>query len=269
MIILKIGGGKDINLEGIVRDLAEIKEQFLIVHGANALRDELAAQLGIEKKIITSLSGYSSVYSDESAIELLMMAYAGLRNKRIVELCQRFRINAVGLCGIDGNIIQGKRNNGIRYHDKGKTRIIHDLSGKPAQLNMHLITLLLNNGYTPVLTVPIIDENGYAINSENDDIIALLQRELRAEHIVQLIEAPGFLRNTEDSNSLIAQLTHQELAQWEQHSEGRMKRKLHALAKLFEHGSTTVTICDGRTERPVAAALNNSGTVIRGGNNHG
>jgi len=46
MIIVKIGGGEGINLEGIIADLSQVQEKFIIVHGANALRDKLAAALG-------------------------------------------------------------------------------------------------------------------------------------------------------------------------------------------------------------------------------
>ena len=81
MIIVKIGGGAYINLSGIIQDIAELDEQFVIVHGANALRDELANALGKPKKVLTSISGYSSVFSDEDAIDILMMAYAGLRKR--------------------------------------------------------------------------------------------------------------------------------------------------------------------------------------------
>ena len=56
----------------------------------------------------------------------------------------------------------------------------------------------MDNGYVPVLTIPIIDENGHAINSENDDIVNVLQQALAAERIVQLIEAPGFLDDKDD-----------------------------------------------------------------------
>ena len=96
MYIVKIGGGASINLEGIVEGLASLDAPFVVVHGANALRDEVAARLGIETRVLTSASGYSSVYSDRDAIDLILMAYAGLRNKRIVALCQRHGINAVG-----------------------------------------------------------------------------------------------------------------------------------------------------------------------------
>ena len=93
MIIVKIGGGKDINIEGVIKDLSSIKEKFIIIHGANYLRDELLKSLGISKRTITSISGYSSVFSDEESIDVMMMAYSGLRNKRIVELCQQNGVN--------------------------------------------------------------------------------------------------------------------------------------------------------------------------------
>lgn len=262
MLLIKIGGGKEINLTGIISDLASLKEKFIIVHGANALRDELAQKLQYEKKIITSLSGYESVFSDERTIDLAMMAYAGLKNKRIVELCQQKGINAVGLSGLDGKLIQGKRNNGIKVRENGKTLLLHDFSGKPKIINKSLLLLLLDNGYTPVLSVPLIDENNFAINSENDDIIALLQIELKAQQIISLIEAPGFLLDKNDPSSLIPKIAKDELETMEQKVEGRMKRKIFAVRKLFEGGETTVIISDGRTANPIFDALNGKGTTI-------
>ena len=250
------------NLPGIVADLAQLKDDLIIVHGANAWRDELAVILNKPKKIITSVSGYDSVYSDESAIDLLLMAYAGLRNKRLVELCQGVGINAIGLTGIDGQVIRGRRNPGIRVREGDKTRIIRDLSGKPIQENQVLLELLIRHGYTPVLTVPIIDENRVAINSENDEIVSLLQKSFRAAVVVQMIEAPGFLADSGDSSSLIPRLTPPELTDWEEQVNGRMKRKLHALRKLFDYGAMKVIIADGRVRQPVRDAFSGRGTVI-------
>jgi acetylglutamate/LysW-gamma-L-alpha-aminoadipate kinase len=262
MYIIKIGGGKEINIKGIISDLSTLNEKFIIVHGANALRDELAQRMNYQKKIVTSISGYDSVFSTEETIDLMMMAYAGLRNKRIVELCQQNNINAVGLSGLDGKVIQGKRNTGIKVRENGKTLLLRDFSGKPKSINTSLLNLLLENGYTPVLSVPIIDENNFAINSENDDIVALLQNEMKAEKNISLIEAPGFLLDKNDPNSLIKKISKDELTLMEEKVEGRMKRKILALRKLFENGDTTVIISDGRTEHPIIDALNGNGTII-------
>ena len=263
MIIVKIGGGRDLNLEGVIQNLSEINGPFIIVHGANALRDELLEELGIEKKVVTSVSGYSSVFSDEKALDVMMMAYAGLKNKRIVEMCQQNGINAVGLSGLDGKVIQGKRNNGIRVRENGKLRILRDFSGKPKIINTELLEMLLEKNYIPVLCVPIIDENGYAINSENDDIVSVLTNQLNADKVISLIEAPGFMEDVNDPDSLVKKMNHLELEQREAQVEGRMKRKILALRKLFETAKPTVYISDGRIENPVTDALNEKGTVIR------
>ena len=126
MYIIKVGGGSEINLEGVVTDLATLEQPFVVVLGANALRDSLGIRLGQEKVELTSVSGYSSVFSDATAIDLIMMAYSGLSNRRFVELCQRNGINALGLTGLDGRLIQGRRNRGIKVREGGKTLVKRD-----------------------------------------------------------------------------------------------------------------------------------------------
>ena len=263
MYIIKVGGGSDINLEGVVNDLATLDQPFVVVLGANALRDSLAIRLEQEKVELTSVSGYSSVFSDAAAIDLIMMAYSGLSNRRFVELCQRSGVNAVGLTGLDGRLIQGRRNRGIKVREGGKTLVKRDFSGKPLEVNAALLKTLLEQGYRPVLSIPIIDEAGFAINSENDDIVAVLQNALKAEKLVQLIEAPGFLEDKNDEHSMLTTLSVIELADREAAVEGRMKRKMLALRRLFEAGAAEVIIADGRTEHPVLDALAGKGTTIQ------
>jgi acetylglutamate/LysW-gamma-L-alpha-aminoadipate kinase len=262
MIIVKIGGGNSINIGGIIEDLAGLNDQYVIVHGANALRDKLAEDLGQPKQVLTSVKGYTSVYSDEKLLDVMMMAYAGLRNKRIVELCHRNGINAVGLSGLDGKLVQGRRNKGIRVYQGKKLKIVRDFSGKPQSVNAPLLQLLLDNGYVPVLTVPIIDEQNAAINTENDDVVRVLQKALQAKMVINLIEAPGFLADKDDESSLIKDIAATELEAREQQVEGRMQRKMLAVRKLFEHGATKVVISDGRTAHPVTDAMAGKGTVI-------
>jgi acetylglutamate/LysW-gamma-L-alpha-aminoadipate kinase len=180
----------------------------------------------------------------------------------MVEICHQNGINAVGLTGVDGALIRGKRNRGIKTIQEGRKMILRDLSGKPRSINRELLDLLLNNGYTPVITVPIIDEENQAVNSENDDILSLIHGEFRAARIFQFIEAPGFLKDPDNQDSLIETLTHQELSKWEETVTGRIKRKLMALKKLQGIQSTRIHIADGRVAHPLAAAMSGSGTVI-------
>ena len=248
MILIKIGGGESINLEAVIADLATLDEPFMIVHGANVLRDRLTEKLGMKKTILTSVSGYSSVYSDQDAIDVIMMSYAGLRNKRIVELCQRSDINAVGLTGLDGRIVQGERNKGIRVRENGKTLIKRDFSGKPRSINVELLRLLIDNHYCPVMTIPIVVKIANA---------------LEIDTVIQLIEAPGFLDDPEDESSLVERMNLAELSVREAQVKGRIKRKLLALMRLCASGKTRVILTDGRGEHPVANALDGRGTHIQ------
>lgn len=263
MYIIKVGGGGNINLEGVASDLAVLEEPFLVVLGANALRDQLGQRLGQEKVQLTSVSGYSSVFSDADAVDLIMMAYSGLSNRRFVEMCQKAGVNAVGLTGLDGRLIQGRRNRGIKVRENGKTMIKRDFSGKPVEVNVDLLTTLLAKDYRPVLSIPIIDEAGFAINSENDDIVAVLQGALNADKVIQLIEAPGFLENKDEEASVLKALPASELKEREVSVEGRMKRKMLALGRLFDAGAAEVIIADGRVAHPVHDALAGKGTSIK------
>jgi len=262
MLIVKIGGGESLGLEAIVGDLVTVEEPYVVIHGANALRDRISEKMGFEKQVITSAKGYSSVFSDDDALDAIMMAYSGLRNKRLVELFQRKGVNAVGLTGLDGRIVEGERNRGIRVIENGRKMLKRDHSGKPRAVNGALLHLLMDNGYTPVLTIPIADESGSAINTENDDVVCLLQQALGAETVLQLIGAPGFMEDENDAGSLVPRLTRAELAQREQQVGGRMKRKMHALNKLAGGSVSRIIISDGRTEHPVRDALAGGGTWI-------
>lgn len=262
MLLIKIGGGGDINLEGIAHDVAGLEDQIVIVHGANAARDELAARLGVEKRVITSVKGVSSVYSDSELIDVMLMAYSGLRNKRIVELLHQHGINAIGLTGLDGALVRGMRNKGIRVREGSKTLIKRDLSGKPVAINRKLLGWLIENGYTPVVTFPVIDEHNVAINSENDDIVTLLALALRPRWVIQLIEAPGFLEDPDDPESVVSVIPPQQLARWEGQVTGRMKRKLMAIRQLAQLRETRVLIADGRTSTPITDAMAGKGTVV-------
>ncbi len=94
----------------------------------------------------------------------------------------------------------------------GRRRLLHDHSGKPLSANVELLKLLLDSGYTPLVTVPILDEEDRAINTENDEVVALLAQSLRPDVVVQLIEAPGILTRPARPESLVQSLGRQEIA---------------------------------------------------------
>ena len=95
------------------------------------------------------------------------------------------------------------------------------------------------------MTVPVIDERNVAINSENDDMVTVLNVALKADLVIQLIEAPGFLEDENDPESVVPRIPRSELARRTQEVAGRMKRKMMALQKLTASGSTQVVIATG------------------------
>ncbi len=262
LTIIKIGGGAKINLTGLVSDLVQCEGHLIVVLGANASRKELAEQLGTFPRVITSISGYDSVYTDETAMDLIMMTYAGQAKNRLVEMFQKQGVNAIGLSGIDGRLIEGQRNRGIKVNENGRKIIKRDLSGKPRRINESLMQSLLDSNQVPVVGIPILDEQGCAINADNDNIVAVIHHSFRAKQIIHFIEAPGILADAKNSASLIESLDLAGLNELEERLQGRMKRKILAIRQLLETTPTQVVVADGRTEHPYQSVLNGAGTKI-------
>ena len=92
------------------------------------------------------------------------MVYCGKQNKGLVERFQRLGVNAVGLSGLDGRIFEGKHKDKVRSVENGKVRVLRgDHTGTVERVNTELLTLLLDNGYLPVLTPPGSSFEGVAI----------------------------------------------------------------------------------------------------------
>ncbi len=264
MLVVKVGGG-DLDLSAIARDLASLDRPFVLLHGANRLRDELANALGRPPQVVESMSGFTSVLTDDDAIDVLMAAYSGIRNKRLVEALRKEGVNALGLSGLDGGLVTGERTRGIRVQRDGRRLLLRDESGKPRAVNTALLHDLLASGYVPVITVPMAGEDGSALNTENDDVLSLIAADLNATEVVSLIEAPGLLADRDDPTSLVTSVLSEDLPAWEGRVEGRMRRKIKALGSLFDraagHGPR-FHLSDGRVARPISSALAGAGTLI-------
>lgn len=266
MILIKIGGGKQINLDNIADDIKKLTndgEKIVLVHGASATRDEIAQKLGFPTKTITSPTGVSSVYTDQTAIDIFLMTYPGLVNKKIVAKLQSYEINAVGLSGIDGQLWKGKRKTAVYVKEGTKTKLIIDnMTGKVVEINVGLINLLLNNKYLPVICPPALSENNEIINTDNDWATAVMTGALKIEKMVVLFEAPGLLKKFSDEKSLIKNVNKNKLGEYMTFAQGRMKKKILGAQEAFRLGLKTMFWSDGRIKDPVINALKGVGTII-------
>lgn len=273
MLLVKIGGGQDTNYQAISHDIANIfnnsDEQIIFVHGANASRDQLAKDLNYPTKRIISPSGMTSVQTDEKAIEILTMAYAGLINKRWVAHFIKNNMRAVGLSGIDGKLLVGQRKKVLisQVGDtlKGtskKVLVRNTYTGRVNQVNTDLLNILLDGGYLPVITQPAVTEDGVMINTDNDLNSALIATQMNAQKMVVLFEAPGMMKNINDPDSIIRKISREKLPDMLQYAKGTMKKKVLGAIEALDNGVKEIYWGDSRIENPISSALAGKGTTI-------
>ena len=265
MLLIKAGGGKDINWDAIGRDLAALRatEKIILVHGASVLRDEIAARLSTPVKTVVSPSGVTSVYTDAEALDVFLMAYAGLANKKIVATLLRYGLNAVGLCGVDGGLWRARAKKDLMIVEDGKTKLLrNNLTGRVEEINSGLIRLLLDHDYLPVICAPAVSFEHQIVNTDNDWAAAVMAGELGISKIVYLFEAPGLLRELDRPESLVRRIERSSIGEYLPLAQGRMKKKILGAQQALDRGVEAVYFGDGRIDHPVVSALEGAGTVI-------
>lgn len=266
MIVIKVGGGKDLNIDAIVADIAALRaagQDLLLVHGGAETTNEVAEALGHPPQFVTSESGYVSRRTDRRTLEIFEMVYCGQLNKMWVEKFQRAGVNAVGLSGLDGRIFEGTRKETLRVRIEGKRMVLRDdWTGTVERINTELLRLLLTAGYLPVLTPPGASDKGEAINVDGDRAAAMVAAAFNAATLVILSNVPGLLRNFPDESTLIRQIPRSKADDFMQFAEGRMKKKVMGAVEAIAEGVQKVIFADGRVEQPVTRALAGEGTQI-------
>lgn len=262
MIVVKAGGGEGVDYDALCRDLAT-QERFVLVHGGSALLNEISTQLGHPPRFVTSVSGHQSRYTDRRTLELFNMVYAGQMNKMLVEKLQALGVNALGLSGLDGRLVEGRRKRALKVVENGRVKVLRgDHSGTIQRVNVALLRLLLEHGYTPVLTPPILGTEGVALNVDADRFAGQIAVALRAEVLLLLSNVPGLLRRLQDPASLIREVPAAQMdALIEEVAQGRMKKKLLAAREALAGGVGRVVIGAAQGSAPVTRALQGAGTV--------
>jgi acetylglutamate/LysW-gamma-L-alpha-aminoadipate kinase len=262
MIVVKVGGGKGTNLEPVLEDLKNMKD-YVLVHGGSDEANELSERLGKPPRMVTSPSGFTSRVTDRETLSILSMAYAGKLNVGIVERMQKLGINAVGLAGVDGRVLEGKRKDAITIVENGKRKVLRDdYTGRIEKVNVRLIRLLMENGFVPVLTLPGISYESDAINFDADRAAAAVACAMNASALVILSNVPGLLRNVKDSNSLIRSIEKSAVGNAIDIADGRMKKKILGAKEAVDGGVLKVVIASANVPTPITSALNGNGTVI-------
>ena len=266
MIVVKVGGSEGIDLGAVCRDLASLVKEgqrLVLVHGGSHRTNVVAEQLGHPPQFVTSVSGFTSRRTDRETLRIFEMVYCGEVNKGIVEMLQAEGVNAVGLSGIDGRLLEGRRKAAIKIVDRGRRRVLRDdYTGTVQTVNVGLLSLLLDNGYLPVVTPPAISTESEAINVDGDRAAAKIAAALDAEKLVILSNVPGLLRGFPDESTLIAHIDPARAEESMAYAQGRMRIKVLGAMEAIEEGVAQVVFGDARIEAPIRAALAGRGTVI-------
>lgn len=265
--VVKLGGTEGVDFSAICYDAAELlKEgkQLVFVHGGSAEASSLGDALGTPPKMITSPSGYTSRYTDRKTLEIFLMAVNGKVNSLLTEQLQMLGVNAFGLCGMDGRLMQATRKDSIQSVENGKRKIVRDdYTGKIENVNSKLLLSLLNAGYLPVIAPVAISEKGEALNVDADRAAAMVASSLEAETLILLTAVPGLMKNFPDESTLIQQLPQSQLSEALDVAQGRMKKKVLGAEEALKGGVSRVVIADGRIQNPISNALAGNGTVIQ------
>jgi acetylglutamate/LysW-gamma-L-alpha-aminoadipate kinase len=264
LTVVKIGGSLDLAAaEPLLLELAAWTAPLVIVHGAHAEMDRLAAALGHPPRMVTSERGELTRYTDRLTMDHFLMAYCGLVNKRLVEALRRLGTDAVGLSAMDGGIAVGRRKPDLRIVEGDRRRILRDNhAGTIEHIDTALLRLLLSSGRLPVLTPPAVSHDGEAINVDGDRLAAEIAIALGAARLLILMNVPGLLRDPDDPGSLLPRLRVDEIEAHLHLASGRARVKLLAARRALAGGVATVVLAGGGGERPLARALAGGGSWL-------
>ena len=282
MITIKIGGSVVDDLHpSIVTDIKKLVDKLpertkatgegiVLVHGGGKEVTKVTKQLGKEPRFVVSPGGVKSRYTDLETAEIFTMVMSGRINKTIVKMLQKNGINAVGLSGIDGKIIQADRKKKlIIMNEKGRKQAIDGgYTGKITQVNESLIETLLEQRYVPVISPVAISEDSEFLNVDGDRAAAniagkigmIARMHLPDNKIIFLTNVDGLLMDEKLVDTLTLAKAKEILPQ----IGFGMEKKILAATEALEMGVTEAIIANGQRENPISSAIaHNHCTVIK------
>ena len=265
IIVIKLGGAEGVQFNPICKDVAALVAQgkkVVLVHGGSNEANNLGEAVGYPPKFLTSPSGYTSRYTDKKTMEIFAMALNGKINTFLVQALQKMGINALGLCGLDGRLIEAKRKGAIKSVENGKIRLIRDdYTGKIEQINTDLLNTLLDMNYVPVVAPIAISHESDPLNVDADRAAAMVAAALKADQLLLLTAVPGIMKKFPDPSTVIPTVAYNEIENILNLVEGRMKKKVLGAQEALDGGVRQVIIADGSTEdAPVVNAIAGHGT---------
>ncbi len=197
IVVVKYGGNAMIDEElksSVMKDivlLSLIGVKVVLVHGGGPEISETLEKIGKKSVFQNGLR-----VTDKETADVVQMVLAGKVNKNLVNLIGVKGGTAVGLSGIDGQMLQAE----MKDESLG-------FVGTVTKVNTAPITDLLEKGYIPVISTIACDDKGNVYNVNADTAAAKIAGELKAESLISMTDISGILRDKNDPSTLISKIS--------------------------------------------------------------
>jgi len=256
------------NLISLAEELALLHQvgiRICVVHGGGKQLSELAKQLGVEQTIIEGRR-----VTDDATLDMAKMIFAGKINTDILAALRNRGIEAVGLSGVDGNIVHAERRppKEILNRETGvRDKVDFGHVGDVVQINARLLTVLLDHGYLPVISSLGADAEGMVFNINADTIAAEIAVQLRAEKLILLSDVDGIYLTAGAPQTKLSRLTATEAGELISSgaASGGMIPKLQSIVVLLERGVHSAHIISGTKRNALLSEIftdKGTGTMI-------
>ena len=249
IIVVKYGGNAMTNealKEAVMSDivlLSLVGIRVVLVHGGGPEISDMLHRLNIESRFVGGLR-----YTDAETAEVVRMVLAGKVNKELVSHLTRHQGKALGLCGIDGELLRATKKES--KPDVGLVGEITDVNTKP-------ILMALDNGYIPVIATVACGADGQVYNVNADTAAAAIAAALGAENLILMTDIAGLLRDKNDPATLIPSVSISEVQNLKKqgNSSGGMIPKSDCCVEAIRRGVKKAVIIDGRVPHSILVEI--------------
>lgn len=243
-VVIKYGGNAMINEDlknSVMEDITLLKYIGLnpvVVHGGGPDITNALKNFNIQSEFVNGLRK-----TDKQTMEVAQMVLMGKTNKEIVSLLNQKGGKAIGICGIDGMLLECEKH----YETIDNQKVDLGYVGKITKVNTRALEILTNDEYIPVVAPIGTDKNGQSYNINADTVAAELAAALKAEKLILLTDVEG-VKNSKDNDSILYAITSEKVNHLinEGVIVGGMIPKVLGCVYALEHGVERSHIIDGR-----------------------
>ena len=242
-IVIKYGGNAMVNEElkqSVMDDITLLKYigiNPIIVHGGGPDISNMLKEVNVESHFVNGLR-----YTDDKTMGIAQMVLIGKTNKEIVSALNLKGAKAVGICGIDGNLIEAEK----LTHDSDGNPIDIGYVGKITNINTHVIEMLANDEYIPIIAPIGVGKDGQSYNINADTVASEVAVALKASKLITLTDVRGVPKDNGDgTKSLIGQLDVPSIKECKEQGGG-MIPKVEGCLDTVLRGVRRAHIIDGR-----------------------